>query len=161
MNIWKRKNEIIFFHNEPSIIDLFPIIESKKLKLDWTNKVRQDFQNRKNSERDMIPIHVSRCPGIFDLFKYGYVVPLHKDVLIRLKQGGGFEWKYITGDVEFGIEPFGVTGFKVNEGAGDDGFRFHANAFSPRGDNSLGGSTGPTVSRYDFIWAGCGPLWAS
>ena len=92
MNIWKRKNEIIFFHNEPSIIDLFPIIESKKLKLDWTNKVRQDFQNRKNSERDMIPIHVSRCPGIFDLFKYGYTVTLHKDIVIKPKDGG-FEWE--------------------------------------------------------------------
>ena len=92
MNIWKRKNEIIFFHNEPSIIDLFPIIESKKLKLDWTNKVRQDFQNRKNSERDMIPIHVSRCPGIFDLFKYGYTVTLHKDIVIKPKDGG-LEWE--------------------------------------------------------------------
>ena len=92
MNIWKRKKEIIFFHNEPSIVDLFPIIESKKLKLDWTNKVRQDFQNRKNSERDMVSIHVSRCPGIFDLFKYGYTVTLHKDIVIKPRDGG-FEWE--------------------------------------------------------------------
>ena len=34
MNIWKRKNEIIFFHNEPSIIDLFPIIKQGNPELD-------------------------------------------------------------------------------------------------------------------------------
>ena len=79
MNFFKIDNEIIFFHNEPSITDLFPIVESKELKLNWPNKLRQDLKNRvkKDTELDMYYNHVSRCPGIFDLFKYGYVVSLH------------------------------------------------------------------------------------
>tara|TARA_X000000368_G_C22983714_1_gene691120 strand:+ start:225 stop:974 length:750 start_codon:yes stop_codon:yes gene_type:complete len=96
MNFFKKDNEIIFFHNEPSITDLFPIVESKELKLNWPNKLRQDLKNRvkKDTELDMYYNHVSRCPGIFDLFKYGYVVSLHKDIMIR-PRGHGFEWETV------------------------------------------------------------------
>jgi hypothetical protein len=113
MKFWNKRNKIEFFHHELSIVDNFPIIETKDLKLQWVKKARKDFENSVKNGADKNPgfIHLIRCPAIFDLFKYGYIVPLHKDVLIRLKQGGGFEWKYITGDVEFGIEPFGVSGF--------------------------------------------------
>ena len=94
MNFFKKDNEIIFFHNEPSITDLFPIVESKELKLNWPNKLRQDLKNRvkKDTELDMYYNHVSRCPGIFDLFKYGYVVSLHKDIIIKPK---GKEFDYV------------------------------------------------------------------
>ena len=92
MKLWKRKNEIVFFHNEPSIIDNFPIIESKNLKLQWVNKVKQDFENlvKEGAKKDISFNHLSKCPGIFDLFKYGYVIPLHKDIQIR-PRGMGFE----------------------------------------------------------------------
>jgi len=113
MKFWNKRNKIEFFHHELSIVDNFPIIETKDLKLQWVKKVRKDFENRIKGGDDKTSgfTHLIRCPGIFDLFKYGYVVPLHKDILIRLRKDGGFEWKYITGDVEFGIEPFGVSGF--------------------------------------------------
>jgi len=76
---------IEFFHNEPSIIKLFPIIESKNLKLNWVKKARQDFQNKVEESNDKNPKfkHLLKCPGIFELFKYGYIVTLHRDIIIK------------------------------------------------------------------------------
>ena len=96
MKFWNRRNKIEFFNSEPSIIDSFPIIESKNLKLDWVKKLREDFQ--KKSERPLIvatETHPLRCPGIFDLFKYGYIVRLHKDVSIVQESKDKIGWQFI------------------------------------------------------------------
>ena len=94
MKFWNRRNKIEFFHIESSVVENFPIIESKNLKLKWAAKARQDFQKLVKEGVDNTPgfSHLSRCPGIFDLFKYGYVVSLHKDIIIRPK-GKGFDWE--------------------------------------------------------------------
>ena len=90
MKFWSRRNKIEFFHIEPSIIDSFPIIESKDLKLDWVKRVREDFQKEQESAT-----HLVRCPGIFDLFKYGYIVSLHKDVSIVQESKDKFGWQFV------------------------------------------------------------------
>jgi len=84
--MWKRKQQQIeFFNSEPSIIDHFPIIESKDLKLKWVKKLREDFQKKAKEGNTNQPgfMHITRCPGIFDLFRYGYIIPLHKDIIIK------------------------------------------------------------------------------
>ncbi len=97
MKFWNRKNnKIEFFNNEASIIENFPIIESKDLKLNWVKKARQDFQDNikplsNNKPGFISPSHLMRCPGIFDLFKYGYIISLHKDIIIKSK-GKNFEY---------------------------------------------------------------------
>ena len=40
---WSRKNKIEFFNSDPSIIENFPIIESKDLKLKWAKKNQRRF----------------------------------------------------------------------------------------------------------------------
>jgi len=91
MKFWNKRNKIEFFHNEPSILDNFPIIESKDLKLKWVKRARKDIENNVDDP----PItHLTRCPAIFDLFKYGYVIPLHKDVAIK-SSGTNLEWRTI------------------------------------------------------------------
>ena len=95
MKFWNKKNKIEFFHNEPSILENFPIIESKELKLKWVKRARKDIEN---SAVDIPSTsHLVRCPGIFDLFKYGYVIPLHKDIAIKSK-GTNFEWHSIMAE---------------------------------------------------------------
>ena len=93
-SLWKQKTKIEFFHHKPNIIENFPIIEYKDLKLQWVKKAREDFQNRAKKGDNNIPgfTHLSRCPGIFELFKYGYVITLHEDIKIMPKKGEGFEW---------------------------------------------------------------------
>tara|TARA_B100000470_G_C19686128_1_gene344315 strand:+ start:62 stop:805 length:744 start_codon:yes stop_codon:yes gene_type:complete len=79
------KEKIEFFNGEPGIIDNYPIIEAKNLKLKWVESAKKDFQNLVKVGADKIPgfNHMTRCPGIFDMFKYGYIVFLHKDLLIK------------------------------------------------------------------------------
>ena len=79
MNFWKKKNKIEFFNDELSIIETYPIIEYKDLKLEWVKRARQDFQNIVKDGGDKTPGfgHLTKCPGIFELFKYGYVIRLH------------------------------------------------------------------------------------
>ena len=98
MKFWNKKNKIEFFHSEPSIIENFPIIESKALKLQWAKKAREDFENSVNSGITTKPYftHLTRCPGIFDLFKYGYVISLHKDLIIQ-PVDNDFEWHTVAG----------------------------------------------------------------
>ncbi len=88
MKFWNKRDKIEFFHHEPSIIESFPIIESKDLKLNWIKRAKEDFQNHVKKGYNNKPghEHLTRCPGIFDLFKYGYIISLHKDIVIRPKQ---------------------------------------------------------------------------
>ena len=86
--MWKRKQSkqcIEFFNGDPSVIETFPIIESKDFKLNWAKRVREDYQKQVKKGDTNQPgfIHVSRCPGIFDLFRYGYIIPLPKDIMIK------------------------------------------------------------------------------
>ena len=45
MQFLNKKNKIEFFNSDPSVIDNYPIIESKELNLNWVKKVREDLQN--------------------------------------------------------------------------------------------------------------------
>jgi len=111
MKFWNRKTKIEFFHNEPSIIENFPIIESKDLKLNWVDSMKQDFQNLVKEGTNNKPKfnHLSRCPGIFDLFKYGYVISLHKDIILRFKNKR-FEWSWGEG-LPPHLENFQISAF--------------------------------------------------
>ena len=79
------REKIEFFNGEPGIIDNYPIIEAKNLKLKWVDKAKQDFQNLVKVGADKIPgfNHMTRCPGIFDMFNCGYIVTLHRDLIIK------------------------------------------------------------------------------
>jgi hypothetical protein len=116
MSFWNNRNKIEFFHTEPSIIENFPIIESKDLKLQWAKKIRENFENHVKSGTTTKPYfaHLARCPGIFDLFKYGYVVPLQKDVIIGNFSGKEFDWKFMNAGPVGGSsrnEYFSISGF--------------------------------------------------
>ena len=49
------REKIEFFNGEPGIIDNYPIIEAKNLKLKWVDKAKQDFQNLVKGGADKIP----------------------------------------------------------------------------------------------------------
>jgi hypothetical protein len=85
--MWNKQQRIEFFNSDPSIVDTFPIIESKDLKLNWVKGTREDYQKQAKSGNTDQPgfAHLLRCPGIFDLFKYGYIIPLNKDISITPK----------------------------------------------------------------------------
>ena len=94
MKMWnKKKEKIEFFNDEYDITENYPILESKNFKPKWIENVRKDLENSIKEGSLNVPgfSHIARCPGIFDLFKYGYVIPLHRDIII-IPHEKGFEW---------------------------------------------------------------------
>ena len=55
LEYWRMKEKIEFFNGEPGIIDNYPIIEAKDLKLKWVDKAKQDHQNLVKTGADKIP----------------------------------------------------------------------------------------------------------
>ena len=97
--MWNKKEKIEFFNNEFAIIENYPILESKNFKPKWIEKARKDLDNSIKEGNLNIPgfSHITRCPGIFDLFKYGYVILLHRDLII-IPHEKGFEWILAGGE---------------------------------------------------------------
>jgi len=96
---------IEFFSTIPGVAEAFPIIEAKNYKPDWTKSAIKDLSERKNKKDFHYDTgrftHVSYCPGIFDLFKTGYIVPMWYDVNIKTeKNKPGFSWE--VADKNFG-----------------------------------------------------------
>lgn len=87
---------IQFFCTIPGVAETFPIIEAKNYKPEWTKAAIQDLINKKNNVININTgrfTHLSYCPGIFDLFKTGYIVPMWYDIYIKTeKNKPGFSW---------------------------------------------------------------------
>lgn len=75
--------KIIFFSITPGVKELFPIIHASEYRPKWVQKARDSFKEElKNNQGDKF-VHLYRCPGIFDLMKYGYIVSLPFDLTIE------------------------------------------------------------------------------
>lgn len=102
-----KDNEIVFYTKYPGPAELFPVIPASQVKFDWVKKTTEDFKNQKKLIHDIKGeatfTHMRSCPGIFDVCKTGYVVPLTYDICIRYKEGrletfSSFEKKPSTRD---------------------------------------------------------------
>lgn len=75
--------KITFFSITPGLKELFPVIPAHQYKPKWVSKARESFKEEsKNYEGDKFA-HIYRCPGIFDLMKYGYIFTLPFDLTIE------------------------------------------------------------------------------
>ena len=94
------KKRIEFFNEIGGVADLFPIIESKDYNPNWIKKAREDYLQWKK-KKGQVDVHLYRCPGIFDLFNYGYIVrswcdvtmEIHKETIEDGKFQGPAAWK--------------------------------------------------------------------
>jgi len=87
---------IEFFSTIPGVAEAFPIIEAKNFRPEWTKAAIKDLTDKKskvtNNDTGRFT-HLAYCPGIFDLFKTGYIVPMWYDVNIKTqKDTPGFSW---------------------------------------------------------------------
>jgi len=87
---------IEFFSTIPGVAEAFPIIEAKDFKPEWTKSAIKDLVDKKSKSTDNDTgrfTHLAYCPGIFDLFKTGYIVPMWYDINIKTeKDTPGFSW---------------------------------------------------------------------
>ena len=80
MNIFNRKGQktIDFISAVEGLTEAVPIRRAIEMMPDWAKACRKDFTKDKTQ-----PLHLAKCPGIFDLYKVGYVVPMWCDVAIE------------------------------------------------------------------------------
>tara|TARA_B100000925_G_scaffold11957_2_gene8403 strand:- start:1015 stop:1746 length:732 start_codon:yes stop_codon:yes gene_type:complete len=74
------KNKIEFFSKVTGVAEAFPIIQSKDFHTKWMKTCMADYKTKKNT---LQPSHIQMCPGIFELYKYGFMVPLWHDTVIK------------------------------------------------------------------------------
>lgn len=74
--------KIEFYSKVPGLPELFPIVPTKFALPKWANSAKDNYIKRKETAVGRMN-HIYQCPGIFDLFNYGYVIPMWHDVIIN------------------------------------------------------------------------------
>lgn len=87
-----------FFTSAPGLSDIFPIIPAGQYRANWMNIAKEDWIQNKSKFVNNRQTHIFQCPGIFDLFNYGYIVPLWHDLLIKTDGANrGYQWSIPSG----------------------------------------------------------------
>lgn len=92
--LWNKKN-ITFTNNIKGVAEVAPLIPSRNVKRRWVQNAQVEFQKiRQSPEYGMHPmIHTVRCPGIFKLMRYGWVMNAWQDFTIETNGDGvTFNW---------------------------------------------------------------------
>lgn len=78
-----KKDKIIFFNHIQGLAETYPIIFAKDYKAKWIEELRKDYIKQTSSKsQDTRLLHMYRCPGIFDLLKEGFYMPIWHDLNI-------------------------------------------------------------------------------
>ena len=101
---WRKKkseiieeDKILFITSELNNIENFPIVEAKNWKWEWARKSREEYLQHLKDGAEKIPAysHVSRCPGIIDICKEGYIVQTNREIILDPGEEG---FAYIVSD---------------------------------------------------------------
>ena len=92
---WKKNPTIEFVSLVPGLSDLMPLTKASRKDFKWLENAYKDFSDKK-SDFNNSPIqqkHIVRCPGIFNLFKVGWVQRAWQDITITTNGDGvNFHW---------------------------------------------------------------------
>lgn len=90
---------IEFYSTISGVEEACPIIEAKDFSPKWASKVKTEYIE-KLKQGDQRFYHIFQCPGIFDLFKTGYIVPMWHDITIKTNGDREFfNWIVPTADL--------------------------------------------------------------
>lgn len=81
----KKQKTIDFISAVEGLAEVHPVVSAIKMMPSWAKEARKDFAI------DKPPLHLAKCPGIFDMYRYGYVIPQWCDIAIET-QGDKFRW---------------------------------------------------------------------
>lgn len=89
----KKTLKIEFVSEIKGVAEMFPVLEASKYKRKWIDTAVADYKKtRKDNEKQS---YLVRCPGIFSLFRKGYILTACHDFCITTKKGEkGFSWKF-------------------------------------------------------------------
>lgn len=89
---------IEFFTAAPGLSEVFPIVPASEYRADWMTTARNDWVENKERYTRTRGTHIFQCPGIFDLYTQGYIVPLWHDLIIKTDGlNNNFTWSIPSG----------------------------------------------------------------
>lgn len=94
--MFNKKPTIEFFSLIPEVADIAPIIPAHSVKPNWFKLAQDDFITKsKNPDFGMNRfLHTAKCPGIFNLIRYGWVMTTWQDIVIKTNGDlQSFEWR--------------------------------------------------------------------
>jgi hypothetical protein len=110
--------DIIFFSTVEGVSDVCPITPAIKSLPVWTNVAKEKYIKEKNDSNERVS-HLYQCPGIFDLYNYGYIVTAWHDFIIKTDQNKqGFAWTIPHSDLADlmkGIDIIGTHQQRISE----------------------------------------------
>lgn len=90
--------KIEFFSTVDGLAEACPIIPASEYRAAWMKRAQSDYKDKiKKSEGRLN--HIYQCPGIFDLAKTGFIVPMWHDVAIEPHEGGDFKYTIPSSDL--------------------------------------------------------------
>lgn len=78
------KHKIEFFSSVPGLAETFPIRPAKEILPKWVHVARADYLKQKDKRE----IHIFKCPGIFELFGTGFILPAWHDFEVECNEIG-------------------------------------------------------------------------
>ena len=109
MRIFDKKPKLDFVCALPGVERIYPIDRMRLNDFEWMKKAKQDFSN--NKENFINPtsrqIHITRCPGIFNILQTGWVQRAWQDITIEtMGNETDFRWNTPTSQKEYGNDPW-------------------------------------------------------
>jgi hypothetical protein len=79
----------------PELVDVMPVVESKKVRYGWAAKAREYFAGQlKDAEEGTKLRSITKCPGIFQLTHHGFILRAWQDTVIEtFGDGMSFNWE--------------------------------------------------------------------
>jgi hypothetical protein len=83
--MFNKRPKIEFFSLIPEVTKLAPIIPAYEFKHVWFEKATKDFVEKSKEPGFGTTrfVHTAKCPGIFNLLRYGWIMSTWQDILIK------------------------------------------------------------------------------
>jgi hypothetical protein len=102
--------DIIFFSSIEGVADACPVLLANQTIPKWANLAKDNYINDKKDRKDRFN-HIFQCPGIFDLYNYGFVVTAWHDFIIKTEYNKeGFAWKIPNEEISLLMGSVSVIG---------------------------------------------------
>jgi hypothetical protein len=91
-----KQPKIEFFSMMPNLTKLAPIVPAGQFKPSWFAKAQDEFSDltKDTSYGKNSITHTAKCPGIFNLIRYGYILTTWQDIVITTNgDKHTFEWR--------------------------------------------------------------------
>lgn len=94
---------IEFFSSIDGLAETLPIYPASQFRPAWMETAKEDYKRVRSLRMDKFT-HVYHCPGIFDLYNEGFIVPMWHDLIIKTKINDpkGFGWAIPSDDLQPG-----------------------------------------------------------